>query len=46
MHRWVWSSTQAEAMVNERLEELASGRISPYELAGEIVTAVREGVRV
>ena len=46
MHRWVWSSTQAESMVNERLEELASGRISPYELAGEIVTAVREGVRV
>jgi LAO/AO transport system kinase len=46
MHRWVWHSTQAEAMVNERLAEVASGRISPYELAGEIVAAVKEGVRV
>jgi LAO/AO transport system kinase len=46
MHRWVWHSTQAEAMVNERLDEVAAGRISPYELAGEIVAAVREGVRV
>jgi LAO/AO transport system kinase len=46
MHRWVWHSTQAEAMVNERLDEVAAGRISPYELAGEIVAAVKEGVRV
>jgi LAO/AO transport system kinase len=46
MHRWVWHSTQAEAMVNERLEEVAAGRISPYDLAGEIVAAVKEGVRV
>ena len=46
MHRWVWHGTQAEAMVNERLEEVAAGRISPYDLAGEIVAAVKEGVRV
>jgi LAO/AO transport system kinase len=46
MHRWVWTSTQAEAMVTERLDEVASGQLSPYELAGEIVAALREGARV
>jgi LAO/AO transport system kinase len=46
VHRWIWKETRAEAMLAERLEDLASGRISPYELAGDIVAGVKEGARV
>ncbi len=46
MHRWVWTDTQAETMVSERLDDMASGRVSPYQAAHEIVAALKEGTRV
>jgi len=46
VHRWIWQETRAEELVRERLEDLAVGRISPYELAHEIVAGVKEGARV
>lgn len=46
MHRWVWDETRAEAHLQERIDEVAAGRLSPYELAGEIVAALKEGARV
>jgi len=46
VHRWIWQETRAEELVRERLDDLAAGRISPYELAHEIVAGVKEGARV
>jgi LAO/AO transport system kinase len=46
VHRWIWLETRAEELVRERLDDLAAGRISPYELANEIVAGVKEGARV
>jgi LAO/AO transport system kinase len=46
MHRWVWADTRAEAVLQDRIAAVATGRISPYELAGEIVAGIKEGVRV
>jgi GTPase len=46
MHRWVWDETRAEAHLQERIDAVAAGRLSPYELAGEIVAALKEGARV
>ena len=46
IHRWIWRETRAEELVRERLEDLAAGRISPYELAGDIVAGIKEGARV
>ena len=46
MHRWVWRDTRAETMVQERLDEVASGRMSPYEVAAEVIALLKEGVRV
>ena len=46
MHRWTWRESRAEEMLSERLGDLAAGRLSPYELAGEIVASLKEGARV
>lgn len=44
--RWVWEETRAGRLVRERLDEVAAGRLSPYELAAEILDGLREGERV
>jgi LAO/AO transport system kinase len=46
MRRWVWHETRAEELVRERIDEVAAGRLSPYELAAEIVAGLKEGARV
>lgn len=46
LHRWVWSETRAEEMLQERMDDVATGRLSPYELAAEIVAGIKEGARV
>ena len=46
MRQWVWHETRAEEMIKERLDDVAAGRQSPYELASEIVSAFKEGARV
>ncbi|HEX5385942.1 MAG TPA: methylmalonyl Co-A mutase-associated GTPase MeaB [Gemmatimonadales bacterium] len=44
--RWLWSETTAERLVGERLGEIAEGRLSPYEVAAEIIEGLRQGERV
>jgi len=44
--RWLWAGTAAEDMIRGRLDELAAGRLSPYELATEILDSFRQGERV
>lgn len=46
MRLWVWQETRAEAMIRDRLDDIAEGRQSPYELASEIVSGFKEGARV
>lgn len=46
VHRWIWQETRAEELLRERLDDLAAGRISPYELATDIVAGLKEGARV
>jgi LAO/AO transport system kinase len=46
MHRWVWNETRAEELLGERIEEVAEGKLSPYDLANEIVMGIKEGARV
>ena len=45
MRHWVWQETRAEEMVRDRMDEVAAGRQSPYELAAEIVSGFKEGAR-
>ena len=46
LHRWVWSETRAEELLQERIGEVTAGRISPYDLAAEILASLKEGARV
>ncbi len=43
--RWVWRETDTERLIRERVEELASGRLSPYEMAAGIVEGLKQGGR-
>jgi LAO/AO transport system kinase len=44
--RWLWEETSADRLVRERMDELADGRLSPYELAAEILDGLRQSERV
>lgn len=44
--QWLWEETQAERLVQERMDEVAAGRQSPYEVAAEVLDQVRQGARV
>jgi LAO/AO transport system kinase len=44
--RWLWQETRAEQLITDRLDEVAGGRISPYELAAEVVEELRQGERI
>ena len=46
MRRWLWQDSHADEMIAARLDDVTAGKTSPYELAGEIVTALKEGARV
>jgi LAO/AO transport system kinase len=46
MHRFVWNETRSESLLRERLDEVVTGRLSPYELADEIMTGLKDGARV
>lgn len=46
MHRYVWNETRSETLLRERLDEVVTGRLSPYELAEEIMTGLKDGARV
>ncbi|HEV8358157.1 MAG TPA: methylmalonyl Co-A mutase-associated GTPase MeaB [Gemmatimonadales bacterium] len=45
MQRWTWQESRAEAVLRERLDDVAAGRMSPYQLAGEIVSGLKQGAR-
>ncbi len=46
MRRWLWQDSHADEMIAARLDDVTAGRTSPYEIAGEIVAALKEGARV
>ncbi|HET9065929.1 MAG TPA: methylmalonyl Co-A mutase-associated GTPase MeaB [Gemmatimonadales bacterium] len=46
MDRWLWTDGPASDLVTARLDAISRGETSPYDVAAEVMTAVREGVRV
>jgi LAO/AO transport system kinase len=46
MRRWLWHESHADEMVAARLDDVSAGKTSPYEVAGEIVAALKEDARV
>jgi LAO/AO transport system kinase len=45
-YRWVWEETRAEQVITERLDEVVEGRLSPYELAGEVLEGLKHSERI
>jgi LAO/AO transport system kinase len=43
--QWVWQETAAQSMITERLDEVAAGKLSPYEVAAEVLDALKQGTR-
>ena len=46
MRAWVWSETDADRMIEERLDQVERGDMSPYELAADILLSLKQGVRL
>lgn len=44
--RWLWEETRAEEVITERMDELVDGRLSPYELAAEVLEGLKQGSRI
>lgn len=43
---WIWAETQADQMIEERLDAVLAGRLSPYEVAGLVLESLKQGARV
>jgi len=43
IRQWVWDETQAEALMARRLDEVATGTRSPYDVAAEVLQQIRNG---
>ncbi len=40
--RWLWTGTGADRLVADRLEDIAAGRVSPYDVAAKFVGGLAE----
>ena len=43
--RWVWEEARADQRIAERLEDISAGRVSPYEVAAEVLDGLKQGER-
>jgi LAO/AO transport system kinase len=43
IRQWVWDETEAEDLVRKRLDDVAAGTRSPYDVAAEVLKQVRNG---
>jgi LAO/AO transport system kinase len=43
IRQWVWHETEAEDLLTKRLDDVAAGTRSPYDVAAEVLDRVRNG---
>jgi LAO/AO transport system kinase len=44
--RWMWDETQAEQVIRGRLDQVMDGRMSPYDVATEVLDGLKQGARL
>ncbi|MEA2725393.1 MAG: GTPase [Gemmatimonadales bacterium] len=44
--RWIWEETRAEQLIGERLDQVVSGSMSPYDVAAEVLDGLKQGARI
>jgi LAO/AO transport system kinase len=43
---WLWQDSGADQQVRDRLDDLATGQATPYEVAAEVLESLKQGSRV
>jgi LAO/AO transport system kinase len=44
--RWMWGETQVEQVISDRLDQVVDGRLSPYDVATEVLDGLKQGARL
>lgn len=44
--RWMWGETHAEQLISDRLDQVVEGRLSPYDVATEVLDGLKQGARL
>src|SRR5918995_6873410 len=44
--KWIWEETRAEQLIDQRLDQVVAGQLSPYEVASEVVDGLKKGARI
>ena len=44
--KWIWEETRAEQLIGERLDQVVAGRMSPYDVAAEVLDGLKQGTRI
>jgi LAO/AO transport system kinase len=44
--RWIWDETRADERIADRLDEIVAGRLSPYDVATEVLDGLKQGERI
>ncbi len=46
MRQWLWQEAGAEQLIRDRLDDLTHGRVSPYDVAADVLDSLKQGMRV
>jgi LAO/AO transport system kinase len=44
--RWIWQETRAEQLIDQRLDQVVAGELSPYDVATEVLDGLKQGARI
>jgi LAO/AO transport system kinase len=44
--QWLWQESGAEQQIRDRLDDLTHGRVSPYDVAADVLDSLKQGMRV
>jgi LAO/AO transport system kinase len=44
--QWLWQETGVEQAIRDRMDDVAAGRLSPYEVAAEVLDGLKQGTRL
>ena len=44
--KWIWEETRAERLIEQRLDQVVAGELSPYDVATEVLDGLKQGARI
>ena len=44
--KWIWQETRAEQLIDQRLDQVVAGQLSPYDVATEVLDGLKQGARI